>query len=71
MGLIFFCLVVLSPIPPNKILDLSKLRAYADGKFNLAKIVRVVIDWVGNIVGKGENDSYQLVLSFFWPQYFH
>ena len=38
----------------NKILDQTKLKAFADGKLNVTKMIISVFDRVENIVGKGE-----------------
>ena len=58
----------LSFLPNNKILDWTKLKAFADGKTDFAKIMIYVYDRVENIVGKGEHAGYQHVLLF--PQCF-
>ena len=42
------------PFPNDKILDLTKLKAFADDKLNLTKVIMSVFDRVENIVGKGE-----------------
>ena len=55
-------------LPNDKILDLTKFKALADDKSNVAKIIISLIDRVENIVGKGENAGYQHFLLF--PQYF-
>ena len=44
--------------PNNKTFALTKLGAFADNKFNVAKIKISGFDKVENIVGKGENASY-------------
>ena len=44
-------------LPNNKILDWSKLIAFADDKINVAEKLKFV--WVKNIVGKGENAGHQ------------
>ena len=49
-------------------LDLSKLRAFADDKIKVLKKTIFVFDRVENIVGKGENAGYQHFLLF--PQCF-
>ena len=41
--------------PHVKILDLSKLKAFADDHFEVAQMVQFCFDRVENIVGKGEN----------------
>ena len=43
-----------NPFPHNKILDQTKLKAFADDKVNVAKMIISVFDRVENIVGKGE-----------------
>ena len=48
----------------NKIFDCSKLKAFADNKIKVFKIMIFVFDRVENIVGKGENPGYQHLLLF-------
>ena len=55
-------------VPNNKILDRSKLKAFADNKINETEKLKFVLERVENIVGKGENDGYQHFLLF--PQCF-
>ena len=55
-------------LPKDKILDWSKLKAFADEKLKVAKIMIPVFDSVENNVGKGENAGYQHFLLF--PQCF-
>ena len=43
---------------------LSKFKAFADDKLNLAKMMIFLLDKVENTVGKGENADYQHFLSF-------
>ena len=57
-----------NPLPHGKILDLSKLKAFADDSFKVSQMVQFCIDRVENIVGKGENAGYQHFLLF--PQFF-
>ena len=57
-----------NPLPNDKILDLSKLKGFADDKISVAKIMIYVFDEGENIVGKGENAGYQHFLLF--PQCF-
>ena len=45
-------------LPNNKILDWSKLKAYAD-KINVTEKLQFLLGRVENIVGKGENAGYQ------------
>ena len=42
-------------VPYNKILDVTKLKAFADHKFNNTKMTIYLFDKVENTVGKGEN----------------
>ena len=42
------------PFPHNKILDQTKLKAFAGDKSNLTKMIISALDRVENIVGKGE-----------------
>ena len=55
-------------LPNDKILPLTKLKAFADDKFSVAKTMISVFDGVENIAGKGGNAGYQHFLLF--PQYF-
>ena len=48
----------------DKISAWSKLKAFADDKLKVAKMMIFVFDWVENIVGKGENAGYQHFLLF-------
>ena len=52
------------PLSKDKILDRSKLKAFADDKINLNKNSKFVFGRVENIVGKGENAAYQHFLLF-------
>ena len=54
----------LNPFQNYKILDLTKLNAFADDKINVAKMMFSVFDRLENIVGKGENAGYQHFLPF-------
>ena len=46
--------VMVNPLPDNKILDWSKLKAFSDNKRNVNQ-KQVPFGWVENIAGKGEN----------------
>ena len=50
---------VLIPLPNNKILDHSKLKAFADDKINVTAKQKFVLGRVENIVGEGKNAGYQ------------
>ena len=56
------------PLPNNKILDWTKLKACADNKINLIEKLKFALNRTENIVGKGENAGYQHFLLF--PQCF-
>ena len=50
---------LLNPFPNDKILDMTKLKAFADDKLNIDKMTVSVLDRVENTEGKGENAGYQ------------
>ena len=54
-----FFLNLTKPLPNDKILSLTKLKAFADDKFSVAKKMIPVFDTAENIVGKGENAGCQ------------
>ena len=56
------------PSPNDKILDVTKLKAFADDKLNIVKMLISLYNRVENTVGKGENAGYQHFLLF--PQCF-
>ena len=56
-------------LPNYKFLDLSKLKAVAEDKSNLAEKLKFILGRVENIVVKGENACYQHFLLFL--QCFH
>ena len=45
---------MINPFPRDKILDQTKLKAFADDKLNVTKMAISVFDRAENIVGKGE-----------------
>ena len=47
-----------TPFPNDKILDVTKLKAFADDKINVAQMMFSVFDRLENIVGKIENAGY-------------
>ena len=61
-------LSALNSLPNDKILEWSKLKAFADDKINVTEKLKVVLGRVENIVGKGENAGYQHF--FLFPQCF-
>ena len=56
--------IYLSLLPNNEILALTKLKAIADDKFNVAQIVISFFDRAENIVGKEENAGCRHFLLF-------
>ena len=46
-------------------MDLYKLKAFADDKLTIIKIIISLFDKAENTVGKGENAGYQHFLGFF------
>ena len=59
---------LLNSLPKNKILDVTKLKAFAVDKLNVFEMMISLFDRVENTVGKGENAGYQHFLLF--PQCF-
>ena len=53
----------------TKLLDMTKLKAFADNKLNFDKMTISLLDRVENTEGKGENAGYQHFLLF--PRCFH
>ena len=51
-------------LPNDKILDWSKLKAFADDILNVNQKLKFNLGKVENIVGKGENAGYQHFLLF-------
>ena len=54
----------LNPLPNNKFIDWSKLKALADSRINVTEKVQFDLGMVENIMGKGENAGYQHFLLF-------
>ena len=55
-------------LPNDKVLNRSKLKAFADDKINVNEVLKISFGRVENIVGRGENAGYQHFLLF--PQCF-
>ena len=51
-------------LPNDNFFKWTKLKALADDKLNVAKIMISVFSWVENIEGKGENAGYKHFLLF-------
>ena len=49
---LYICLI--NPFPHNRILDQTQLKAFADDKLNVTKMIIFVCDRLENIVGRGE-----------------
>ena len=58
----------LNSLPNDKILDWSKLKAFAGNKIKALKKMNFVFDRVENVKGNGENAGYQHF--FLFPQCF-
>ena len=58
----------ISSLPTDKILDWSKLKAFADNKINVNEKLKFALGMVENTVRKGENAGDQHFLLF--PQCF-
>ena len=65
---IFWFYYDFTSLPNNKIMDWSKLKAFADNKLNATVKLKFVLEWIENIVGKGENADFQHFLLY--PQSF-
>ena len=59
---------LLNSLPHDKSLHWSKLKAFADDKIKVTEKLKILLERVENIVGKGENAGYQHFLLF--PQCF-
>ena len=51
--------VWVNSLPNDKILDVIKLKTFADYKLKDTKLMISLLDGVENTVGKGENPGYQ------------
>ena len=51
-------------LPNDKILHVTKMKAFADDKINVSKMAISLFDKVENTVGKEENAGYQHFLLF-------
>ena len=50
--------LLFNPLPNDKMLDWSRLKAFADDKINVTQILKFVFERTKNILGKGENTCY-------------
>ena len=55
-------------LPNKKIMNMTKFKAFAEDKLNVAEMIVYIYDRIENIVGKGENAGHQHFLLF--PQSF-
>ena len=51
--------IAINSLPKDKILDWSKLKAFADNKINVNEKLKFGLGRIENIVGNGENAGYQ------------
>ena len=56
---IFVSIPNFNPLPNDKFLDLTKLKAFADNNLNVANMMNFLYDRAENTVEKGENAGYQ------------
>ena len=56
--------IMFNPFPNDKFWAPTKLKAFANEKFSVAKLLISLFDMVENIVGKRENAGYQHFLHF-------
>ena len=56
--------MTLNSTPNNKIVDLSKLKALVEDKINATQNLKIILERIEKIVGKGENAGYQHFLLF-------
>ena len=59
----------LALFPNDRILDMTKLKAFADDKLNVAKMMIYLFNRVENSVRKGENAGYQYFSQCFQDLY--
>ena len=59
----------INPLPNDKILDFSKLKALADDTINATQKTKFPLGRVENIVGKGENAGYEHFLLLSSPEH--
>ena len=59
IGIVMSLSFLVNTLPNDTILVLTKLKVFADDKFNVAKMMISLFDSLENIVGKGENAGYQ------------
>ena len=66
----YFCKMVkqFNSLPNDKFMDMTKLKAFADDKFNVTNMTFSPCDRAKNTMGKEENAGYQHFLLF--PQCF-
>ena len=58
------CGLSVNSLPNDKILDLTKFKAFADDKIILTQKLKFMLEGLENIFGKGENAGYQHFLLF-------
>ena len=60
----FFFESIFNSLPMDKSLDWTNLKSFADDKIYLIEKLKLVVERVENIMGKGENSSYKNFLLF-------
>ena len=55
---------IINPLSDDKIVALAKLKAFADDNFIVTQTVQFLFERLQNVVGKGENASYQHFILF-------
>ena len=63
-----FELLEFNPLPDDKILDQTKLKAFADDKLNVTKMIISVFDRIKNILGKAISPFPTMFLKGFFPR---
>ena len=60
----YFMDILFHSLPNYNFLEWFKLKAFSDHKIKVAEKMKIVLEGVQNIVGKGENAGYQHFLLF-------
>ena len=60
----YFTYITVNPLPDDKVLELTKLKAFADVQLKVAEMTIFLFDRAENTVRKGENAGNQHFLLF-------
>ena len=52
-------MTIFNSLPNDKVLEVTKLKAFPDVKINVAQMLIYVFDQIENLVGKGQNAGYK------------